>query len=101
VQSDADECLFIRSKPGHPHHTVVYFHVDDGHALSLPESANQFLIDGLTARYGELKLDKEGASHAGWCIERTPTGVTIHQAGYIASLAEKYSDLISAARGPN
>jgi len=100
VQSDADECLFIRSKPGHPHYTVVYFHVDDGHALSLSEAANQFLIDGLTARYGELKLDKEGASHAGWCIERTPTGVTIHQAGYIASLAEKYSDLISAARGP-
>ena len=100
VQSDADECLFIRSKPGHPHHTVVYFHVDDGHALSLSEATNQFLIDGLTARYGELKLDKEGASHAGWCIERTPTGVTIHQAGYIASLAEKYSDLISAARGP-
>ncbi len=70
------------------------------HVLSLSEAANQFLIDGLTARYGELKLDKEGASHAGWCIERTPTGVTIHQAGYIASLAEKYSELILAARGP-
>jgi hypothetical protein len=77
----------------------VFFHVDDGFALSLSTTALQYLVDGLESAYGELSLDKSGTSHAGWSLDRTAESITITQTGYILSLGEKYADLIASASG--
>jgi hypothetical protein len=95
-----DPSIFIKDAQDDEERTICYFHVDDGNILSLSEKAVKHLIDGLTARYGELTMDITGSTHAGWCLTRSDDAIVVHQAGYINSMADKFADLIASAPGP-